>query len=568
MNNTRWLLGAVFTCSLFLAAVIGGEDVLTLFHADSDVRLERASFGTETRIQQEAGAGEKSEENKEQGGGFGVSAAHPLAVEAGMNILEQGGNAVDAAIAVSYVLGVVEPYGSGIGGGGVMLVHPADGREPQTFHYREVAPFSGNMPKQGVGIPGLVQGMEHVHQAYGSMPMDELMEPAIRLAEEGFQIDRLLAERLALYQSYLSGEDLSHFYPAGEPLKTGDTLKQPELAATLKRIRDEGAEAFYEGETAEHIAKRIRGITAADLKQYRVREGEPVQGTFGEYEVLATDSPTAGITLIQALQMAEAFDLDQLLKEQENYIHLLGEIAHQVYADRLQYIADPAFVDVPAEELISDDYVSYLVQGITKGELSSYPADQTPADQEDHQNTTHFVIVDQDGMMVSATHTLSQFFGSGVYVDGFFLNNQLKNFSENEASLNAPEAGKSPRTYITPVIITKEGKPVLGIGTPGGKRIPLMLVQVLINWLYGGQHLQQAIEQPRFYVEDQVVYVEEHMAREVISALQNRGYNINYRRMNSPFYFGGIQALYVDEGGQVHGGADSRRGGSWQATNM
>lgn len=258
---------------------------------------------------------------------YGVSASHPLAVEIGMEVMEKGGNAVDAAVAVAYALSVLQPYASGIGGGGVMLVYPGDERPVKTYHYREVVPLSGKVHRLGIGVPGLVKGMEYVHQKYGQLEMEELLDPAIELAEEGFPIDPVFAERLHINQSRLDTSRLSHFYPNNTPLEEGDQLVQEELAQTLKLIRDQGSDAFYTGEIAQQLAKSISTIELSDLKAYRVRESEPAVGRFDQYEVYATDAPTSGITVIQALQMLDMLKVKEVINTNESeYIHLVSEV--------------------------------------------------------------------------------------------------------------------------------------------------------------------------------------------------------------------------------------------------
>lgn len=497
-------------------------------------------------------------------GQYGVSASHPLAVEIGMEVLENGGNAVDAAVAVAYALSVLEPYASGLGGGGVMLVFPADGRPPKTYHYREVVPMSGEVHPLGIGIPGMVKGMEHVHHLYGNMPMEELISPAIQLAEEGFPISPVFAERLRINQHRLDREKLQHFFPNYTPLTEGSILVQKELAQTLRLIRDQGEDAFYKGEIAQLLSQRISTIQLADLKAYQVRESDPAVGRFDGYEIYAPDAPTSGIPIIQALQMLEMLNVKKVIHEDEvKYIHLLGEVIKKVLHDRQLHIADPAYFEVDSSELTSLPYAYQMIEDITPEFVAEYKLDETPADRVDHQNTTHFVVVDSEGMMVSATHTISQTFGSGVYIGGFFLSNQLHNFSTNPASPNYPEPGKSPRTFMAPIILAKEGKPILGIGSAGGKRIPIIIVQVILSALYQTDTLQEAINRPRFHVEENKIFIE---SKEMIDNLTDLKYQVDLSRIDTPFYFGGVQGLLVDEETQMlDGGADHRRGGAWQA---
>ncbi|MBN8209839.1 gamma-glutamyltransferase [Bacillus sp. NTK071] len=497
--------------------------------------------------------------------GFGVSASHPLAVKVGMDVMESGGNAVDAAIAVSYVLGVVEPYGSGIGGGGEMLIHPKNSK-PISYQYRENAPLSGSLPSSYAGVPGLVKGMEDLHADYGTIDMKKLIAPAINIAEKGFKVDQDLYDRLKGAQYRMPISDIPHFYPNGKPINPGVTLKQKQLADTLRTIQEEGASAFYEGELGEHILDQTDEIKSEDLQTYATLKKEPTKGTFAGYDVYSAPAPLGGITLIQSLQMAELMNVEKSEDDPADFIHLVGEITKRTYNDRLEEIADPGFVDVNADKLTSFDYSKELAKGISMEHLSEdYEINDSLADFEDHDNTTHFVIVDKEGTMISATHTLSNFFGSGTYIDGYFLNNQLKNFSENNSSINDVEPGKSPRSYTAPTILSKNGRPEIGIGTPGGKRIPMMLTEVLVRNLYFKESIEEAIEHPRFYVEDDKIMLEseEVFSEEVIDDLEDRGYRVEIYEAGQ--YYGGVQSLVVNyEEDLMYGGADKRRLGSWQ----
>ncbi|PFG15075.1 gamma-glutamyltransferase [Bacillus sp. es.036] len=497
--------------------------------------------------------------------GYGVSASHPLAVKAGMEVMKNGGNAVDAAIAVSYVLGVVEPYGSGIGGGGEMLIYPKD-NEPITYMYRENAPLNGNMPSGYSGVPGLIQGMESLHEDYGTVDMKQLITPAIEIAEDGFEVDEALYDRLKGAQYRMPTSDIPHFYPKGKPINPGVTLKQKELAETLRKLSNKGSDSFYEGELGENFLEATDEIKSEDLQSYSVLKQEPVKGEFAGYDVYSAPAPLAGITLIQSLQMAELMNIEETVDEPADFIHIVGEITKRSYNDRIDNIADPAFEDIQTEKLTSMEYSSELAEDISMEHLSDeYEVNDSPADEEDHDNTTHFVVIDKEGTMVSATHTLSNFFGSGKYVDGYFVNNQLKNFSESSDSPNKIEPGKSPRSFTAPTILSKDGKPVIGIGTPGGKRIPMMIAEVLIRNLTFKESIEDAIQQPRFYVEDEKIQLEseEEYPEEVVDELEDRGYEVEY--YDAGQYYGGVQSLIVNyEENMLYGGADQRRLGAWQ----
>ncbi|GGF22114.1 gamma-glutamyltranspeptidase [Halobacillus andaensis] len=499
--------------------------------------------------------------------GYGVSASNPLAVEAGMEVLEKGGSAADAAVTVSYVLSVVEPYGSGIGGGGETLYHPADG-EPITYVYNENAPLNGEMPEDNVGLPGFVKGMETLNADLGNLEMSELIQPAIDIAEEGFAVDNSLHGRLKAAQYRMPISDLPHLYPGGTPVNPGVEIKQEALADTLKVIRDGGAESFYNDQLGQNFLANTSGHTEQDLTQYEVKTAAPAMGSFAGYDVITAPPPFGGTTLIQSLNMVEDLDLEKAAANDQDYIHLLGEVIKRSYSDRLSNISDPEFNQINVDEMTSDAYAAQLAEDISLSDLSEdYEINDSPADEADHDNTTHFVIVDKEGNMASTTNTLSNFFGSGKFVDGYFLNNQLSNFSETPGSVNAPEPGKSPRSYTSPTILAKDGQPVMGIGTPGGKRIPMMITDVLTRHLLLDEPLEDVVEAPRFYVEEEEVIMEEAFAdsldEDVKQQLQAKGYTLD--TYNSDQFYGAIHSLVIDrEEGFMYGAADSRRAGDWQ----
>ncbi|PTX59411.1 gamma-glutamyltransferase 1 [Melghirimyces profundicolus] len=504
-------------------------------------------------------------EGKQRGGS--VASAHPLATQAGMEILSRGGNAVDAAIAVAYALGVVEPHGSGIGGGGTMLIYPGGERKPAVYDYREEAPRNGRPSTLGIGVPGFVKGMEAVHQDYGTLDMKELIEPSIRLAEEGYQISSIDESRIENAAYRMPVDELPHFYPEGAGLKKGDILKQTELARTLEQIQQGGSDVFYRGSIAREMVRKTEALTMQDLARYQVEKKQPIKGEFAGYEVLAPPAPSGGIMMIQMLQMMERLKIEETKDNPADFIHLTGEIYKRSYRDRLHKIGDPNFVQVPQAELISRAHTDQLASSIDKKKLSpEYRFElDSRADEEDHDNTTHFVVVDKDGMMVSATNTVSNFFGSGVYVKGFFLNNQLKNFSITSKFPNRWAPGKKPYSYTTPMILVKPGESIIGIGSAGGRRIPAMVGQALARHLKFGEPLKEAIRSPRSYVEIQndTVAMEKEFPPSVRNELMKRGYPAT--STPSSLYFGNIHTIKLDlKNGRLEGAADPRRDGTWR----
>ncbi|QAS52164.1 gamma-glutamyltransferase family protein [Halobacillus litoralis] len=544
---------------------------------------------------------------------YGVSAVHPLAVEAGMKVMNQGGNAAEAAIAVSFVLNVVEPYGSGIGGGGQMVVHEPD-EGAVTYDYREAAPESGARPQRGIAVPGFVKGMEAVYEDYGDqMEWSTLLEDAVTHSEEGIQVGRIFNEQLQNSRRFIQSgnedpEIFNKFYPEDRPLQINDTLVQEELATTLKTLQEDGPEAFYEGKIADALTAEL-GFEEGDLSSYEVGKRPAPEGEFRNQTLYAGSSPTSGIIVIQALKMIEQLEsnleevlqaeyatasgdlpaflagnvpenLEEIVNDEQYediYIHLVNKIVNTVYSDRVYTLGDPEFEDVEQEKLTSTAYAEGLFEEAFFAEedamTSSAEMFTAPGEKEDNRNTTHFVVVDKDGMMVSTTNSLGKFFGSGLYVNGFFLNHQMNNFDTAEDSMNSYEPGKRPRSFVSPMIFAEEGRAVLGIGSPGGKRIPAMLIQTLIQYEYGRNEdsgerltLQEAIGRSRFYTEDNVVHLENMIENDPIARLRDvKGYSVIEH--DSPVFYGGIQGLGIRRDGdvlQMYGGGDPRRLGTWQ----
>lgn len=492
----------------------------------------------------------------------GVSASHPAAVEVGLAVLDAGGTAVDAAIATSYVLGVVEPFGSGPGGGGAMLVHHP-GEEPLLYDYREMAPPSGQVPASNIGVPGFVAGMERIHTEHGSVELADLIEPAARLAEEGVEVSEYLHERLVAAAHRLPIHLAPRLFPDGRPIGAGEVLRQPEYAQALRRIQEEGADVIYNGELGAEIVEAVSGLEADDLVDYEVLELDPAVGHYAGYDVISAGAPMSGPTLVQLLQIAEHGGIGDLDLTSAEAHHLIAQSWRLALSERTLHIADPTVEDVDRDRFVDPDHTQALAERIPPDGFVEVEHIDVATSQE--TDTTHIVVVDRAGTMVSVTNTLSNFFGSGLPVSGFFLNDQLKNFSAEADSINLPAPGKRPRSFITPTILAVDGQPVLGIGSPGGRRIPTMLAQVLIRWAGHSQTLADAVDAPRFHLEGHALEVEEAPPRDVAADLAARGYEI-VQDVPTTEYFGGIQALEVDHSERaIRGAADGRRPGSWES---
>jgi gamma-glutamyltranspeptidase/glutathione hydrolase len=493
-------------------------------------------------------------------GVYGVSSASPEAVAVGMEVLAAGGNAVDATVAVAYALGVAEPFGSGPGGGGSMLVHPV-GEDPVSYDYREIAPRDGGVPASNIGVPGFVAGMEHIHGRHGSIELADLIEPAARLAEDGIEVSQYLHERLRGAGYRLPIHLAPRLFPNGQPVAPGETLRQPEYAEALRVIQDGGADAFYRGPLAQLIVEAVGGLDAEDLAAYEVLEIEPVVGTFQGYDIVGAGVPSSGITVVQMLQIAEAMGVPDMDLDAADAYHAVAQAWRAALSDRTEYVTDPALHDVLVEELVSQERATTIAESIPDDGFVEVAKEEEALHLE--TDTTHVVVVDAEGTMVSMTNTLSNFFGSGLPVSGFFLNDQLKNFSREPDDVNIAEGGKRPRSFVAPMIVADEGRPVLGIGSPGGRRIPVMIAEVLIAWA-DGHGLQQAVDRPRFHLEGRRLQLEEAVPDDVWNDLAARGYEIT-TQVPTTEYFGGIQALMIDhDAREIDGVADTRRPGNWE----
>jgi gamma-glutamyltranspeptidase / glutathione hydrolase len=491
---------------------------------------------------------------------YGVNAGHPAAVDAGMAVLDRGGNAVDAAIAAAYAVGVAEPFGSGIGGGGAALVVAFD-EEAITYDYRDVVNASGTIPASDIGIPGFVAGMEALHAEYGTIDLAELIDPAIRVAEDGVEAYQMLADQLRFAADRLPVADLPHLYPGGRPLQVGDLMVQTELAETLRTIAAGGSAEFYRGEISERLAS-VDGIDLPSLASYEVKLRAPVAGTFGGYEVLSAPPPLAGATLVQMLQIAEAMGAAEHEPGSPEFVHALAMGWRAANHYRTWELADPDFVDVPTDKLTDADLNTALAAQIPADGLLELPSDG-PLDAAGGE-TTHLTVVDADGTMVAMTNTLTNIWGSGRYELGFMLNDQLGIFGGQHANQPAEPGKRAVSSTVPTIVLDTEGRPVLGLGSPGGSRIPAAVANVVTRWALHGETLVDAVAAPRFHLNGRVLHLEEPTTG-LVDALRAYGYD----DVGGPpfsYYFGSVQALEVDyDAGEVRGTADHRRAADWRA---
>jgi len=502
-------------------------------------------------------------------------------------VLAKGGNAVDAAVAASFVLAVTYPEAGNIAGGGFLLARI--GQDAVFLDYRETAPAAATRDMyldaeggvveglslnghRAVGVPGTVAGLEAAHRKYGTKPWAELLEPAIALAENGFEVPQLLVDRVRDDSARLSTVPgfMDHF----GRLRAGATFRQPQLAATLRRIAKDGAADFYRGETARLIVEEMRRgggiVTAEDLAGYRPLWREPLRARWRGHEVLGAPPPSSGgFAVIQLLKMKDALApaFAGLPHNSAQYIHLTAEMEKRVFADRAEYLGDPDFVPQRIDELLGDGYIARRALKVNIGSISA-AADVRPG-LEGH-DTTHFSIVDCDGNAVAVTYTLNTDFGSGVVVGGggFLLNNEMDDFSAKPgvanyygvtgSEANAIAPGKRMLSSMSPTILVTGDEVSMVVGSPGGATIITSVYQAIVNVLDFGMTAEQAVAATRFHhqllPEDLVTYsVTRPLPDDVIRALESRG----YRALPHEWEFGDLQ-LILRDGGGLHAASDPR----------
>lgn len=542
----------VILISLCLLLLLLGGGVFYLWGAADSAPESDYTFSVSLDADQSEAEAEASAETEEEQGAdeaadrsYSVSTSSDIATEIGMQVLEAGGNAVDAAVAVAYTLAVVEPYGSGLGGSGGLLVYDMNTGECVFYDYRASAGSTDNS-YDSIAVPGFVAGMEACHADYGTVSMADLLDPAIYYAENGFTVSEQLSYRLTMAKSDLSG--YSWLYSEdGDYLTSGDTMYQTQLAEVLRAIQSEGAEVFYSGWIAEDIAAAT-SLTVEDLENYQVYKRDAVEGSFEGYTVYSANSPLSGITLIQMLEMAEELDISDPAEDPLTYLAQLKQITALAYGNRYNTIGDQSFYALDEQTLVSESYILDLL-GLSYEE-EGYDQDYESAE------TTSFSIVDSDGLVVVATNTLTQFWGSRIAVDGIFMNSTNNNFSSS--GLNVYEPGKRSRTYTAPTIVTGEGGYVIAIGTPGGNNIPSRLFTVLVDILKFGEEPQTAIEKMGLLYRNGVLTIEMDENNETWFDTSGISENIVWK--STGMWWGAISlAGYSDEQG-AFSAYDTRRG--------
>ena len=525
-----------------------------------------------------------------------VSAGRAEAAEIGRKILAAGGNAVDAAVAVGFALGVCEPNASGIGGGGFLLLHLGKTGEDVFLNFREKAPAAASpdmyradpdtAARKGseranydielrnvygacaAAVPGDVAGLLYALEHYGTLDRQTVMAPAIRLAREGFAVTPLLRADIELHAPQLAayGDGAKIYLKDGRVPEIGEILANPALADTLQAIADGGKDVFYRGAVAEKILDRMKKdggrMTAEDLVNFEPKVMRPVRGTYRGYEILSSPLPSSGGThVVQILNVLEHFDVGALEVNSPAYIHLFSEVFKLCYADRWRYMGDPDFQQVPLQGLLSKEYAAQLAARVDLT-ASQRPACGDPW-QYESTSTTHFSIADSEGNLAACTRTINHFFGSCAVPEGtgFLLNDEMEDFSIDPSSPNCVAGGKVPLSCMSPTFVLKDGKPVAVLGSPGGVRIISSVVQVISKLIDHGMDIESAVNSPRFGddILDEIIY-ESRIPEETIAALQAMGHKTraypDWDRIA-----GAVNSVAILPDGTLAGAADPRRDG-------
>jgi gamma-glutamyltranspeptidase/glutathione hydrolase len=521
-----------------------------------------------------------------------VASADRRATRVGLDVLEAGGNAYDAAVAVGFALAVVMPDAGNIGGGGFVVLRTADG-ETAALDFREMAPLMatpdrfldrGGVPTdsirighKAVGVPGTVAGLAELHRRYGSLPWADLLEPAIDLADNGFTVTDRLSDALTRAASKLEQFATARqiFLRGGQTPRTGSTLRQPMLATTLRMIASEGKGAFYNGRIADMIVEEMREngglITSQDLQRYQAKWREPITFEYRGHTVISMPPPSSGgVVLAQILNILEGYNISQLGFNTPESVHLDVESFRRAFADRNYYLGDPDFVEMPIERLTSKEYAAELRQGISRSRASSSETfNRVPV--LEGSNTTHYSIVDSLGNAAAVTYTINSGFGSGVVVErgGFFLNNEMDDFTvragfenlyglvQSEANLVGP--GRRPLSAMTPtIVLDPEGQLLMVLGSPGGPKIITAVAQTLMNVVDFGMDARFAVDAPRIHHQllPDILQVEDNgLDNATRAALLSMGHQLSA----DAGYFGAVNLIVRGANGVYYGAHDPRR---------
>ncbi|PSJ79993.1 gamma-glutamyltransferase [Neisseria iguanae] len=528
---------------------------------------------------------------------FMAASANPLATEAGYEILKRGGSAIDAMIAMQTTLSLTEPQSSGLGGGAFLVYWDNKAKKLTTFDARETAPKSATpelfldengkplafmkavVGGRSVGVPGIPKLLEDTHKRYGKLPWQSLFDKPVQLAEQGFAVSPRMSQSIKQNKESLQRypQTAAYFLPNGTPLAAGTVLKNPEFARSVKLLATQGSAPFYKGKPAQNMVNTITGatdnpgkITLADFKNYRVIERTPVCAPYREYEVCGMGAPSSGgIALGQILGILQTQDMKTLGAENIHSWRWIGDASRVAFADRDYYVADPDFVTVPTKAMISKSYLNgrareiratdKALPQINAGKLSNQFAAGKPVEL---PSTSHIVVVDKEGNVVSMTTSIENAFGSTLMANGYLLNNELTDFAfnpgnaEGKVVANSVASGKRPRSSMTPTIVMKNGRPYMAVGSPGGSRIIGYVAKTLVAHIDWGMDIQTAISLPNMLNRGSVYEIEQDTSATARTPqLEKLGYKVQVRDLNS-----GVQGIVIGKDG-LQGGADPRREG-------
>lgn len=527
----------------------------------------------------------------------GVTSSSEYASQIGLDILKEGGNAIDAAVATAFAIGVVEPQYSGIGGAGLMTIYLADEKKCTTLEYLETVPgditpgwYNSETDKytaRNAAIPAQVHGLLTALEEYGTMTPAEVLEPVIELARNGYVVNKTLGNALNDgYEHIMSTETGASIYTdGGFPYGEGDTIVNEPLADTLQKIADGGIEEFYKGDLAKQIVDSLQAngslITMEDMANYTSVEREPISTTYNGYEVVTVSAPSnGGNMLLETLNILENYDLKSMGLNSYDYLLTMNDAMRIGWRDAYTCLGDPAFFNLPIDKMISKEYAESRLECMPKDGVSQYIDEQPPKGDlvstpvesaaEESKHTSHISVIDQYGNIVSTTNTLGNAWGCSFMPDGtgFFLNSHVSNMTHDPEKSDDPDfviGGKRVRSTMAPTIVLKDGEPVMAIGSPGSLAIPPAIITVLNNVILFDMNIQQAINAPRGIITtrskpySKMTIEADRMDPEVIARLEEGGYTID-NKGSYDTTLGGVAAIYLDpETGMFEAGADPRR---------
>lgn len=522
-----------------------------------------------------------------------VASQEALASEIGLQILREGGNAVDAAVAVGFALAVTLPRAGNLGGGGFMMIYDAKTKETIALDYREKAPNKAYrdmyLNKQGeadsdlsryhglaVGVPGTVAGLVTALETHGSMPLAQVIAPAIKLADEGIEVTPGLAESLIALEDRLKKWPSTakiFFKPDGSAYQVGERLRQPELAASMQRIAAQGASGFYKGKTAEQIVKAVNDagglMSMQDMADYQAVARKPVSGNYRGFEIVSMPPPSSGgIHIVEILNILEGYPLKDYGQNSAQTIHLMAEAMQLAYADRSEYLGDSDFIDVPVKGLTSEKYAAKLRATINpnKARPATEIKPNNPMPYESDQ-TTHFSVVDKQGNAVANTYTLNFSYGTGLVANGtgILLNNEMDDFSAKPGvpnaygllggDANAVEPGKRPLSSMSPTMVFKDGAPYVVTGSPGGSRIITTVTQIISNVIDHDMNIAEATHAPRIHDQwmPDEIRIEKALSVDTVKKLESMGHKVSPQEV-----MGSTQSIMVTPQG-LYGSSDPRQ---------